>query len=125
MTPRKPRTADAINLREAAELLGATTEHVKRLIDAGVLTRTPGQRWSMSRQQVQEHLANPEPSKWISDTEAAAILQISKSRTSQIADKGFLPFEIGTNGRRRYRRNQIEVISRARQIRWHPTEPPE
>lgn len=125
MTPRKPRSPDAITQREAAEILGTGTSHVKRLLDTGVLTKASGQSWPLSRRQAEEHLANPKPTKWVTGTEAAAILGISKSRTSQIADKGLLPFEVGANGRRRYRRTQVEVISRARQIRWHPVAPVE
>ena len=40
----------------------------------------------------------------------------------QLALKDLLPWEYATSGRRRYRRSQIEVISHARQIRWHPVE---
>lgn len=119
VTPSKPVNADAITQAEAAEILGLKLSVVGRLIRNGVLARIPHQFPSMSRRQVEEHLTNPKPTVWITLTEAAAILDVSKTRAGQIADKGLLPFEIGPNGRRRYRRQQVEVISRARQIRWH------
>ena len=65
---------------------------------------------------------NPHQSEWITGTEAAAILGISKTRVWQLALKDLLPWEFADNGRRRYRRAQIEVISRSRQIKWHPVE---
>lgn len=78
----------------------------------------------MSRRLVEEHLQNPPVSEWVSLTEAAEILALSKSRAGQLADNGLLPFETGPNGRRRFRRQQVEVISRARQVRWHSDGPP-
>ena len=39
-----------------------------------------------------------------------------------ILGASLLPWEYATSGRRRYRRSQVEVISHARQIKWHPVE---
>lgn len=68
----------------------------------------------------QLRLAGVSEPDWITGTEAAKILEISKTRVWQLALKDLLPWEFADNGRRKYRRSQIEVISRARQIRWHP-----
>ncbi len=132
MTPRKHISPDAITQGQAATILGQSIGRVQGLIKSGVLTRTPNRQRSLSRSQVEDQLANPKQPEWINAQAASAILGISKTRTGQLADKGFLPFDVGHSGSRRYRRQQIEIISRARQIRWHPmpkdeqrTDPPD
>lgn len=113
---------DAITQSEAANILGAPMSTAKSLIRHGVLHRFPGQFPSLSKTEVEERLRNPQPSEWVTGTEAGQILGLSKTRVWQLALKDLLPFEYATSGRRRYRRAQIEVISRARQIRWHPVD---
>ena len=81
----------------------------------------PGQYPTLSKTEAEEQLRNPRQSEWIKGIEAADILGISKTRVGQLALKDLLPWEL-SGRRRRYRRSQIEVISRARQIRWHPVE---
>ena len=120
MTSRKPLNPDAITREEAARILGVKYGTVSRLIDAGILHRVPGQHPSLSRAEVEGQADHPHRSEWITGTEAASILGISKTRVWQLALKDLLPWEFADNGRRRYRRAQIEVISRARQLRWHP-----
>lgn len=122
VTPRKPANPDAISRPEAANILGVPMSVVKILIRQGVLHRVPGQFPSLSKAQVEERARNPQSSEWVTGTEAAHILGLSTTRVWQLALKDRLPFEYATSGRRRYRRAQIEVISRARQIRWHPVE---
>lgn len=122
MAPRKPVNSDAITQSEAAKILGVPISTVERLIRHGILHRVAGQFPSMSKTEVEEHARNPQPSEWVTGTEAAHILGLSKTRVWQLALKDLLPFEYAASGRRRYRRAQIEVISRARQIRWHPVE---
>ena len=124
MTARTPPNPDAIGHSEAAEILGLTTGQIGRLIRDGVLHRVEGQHPTLSRAEVEEHARNPQPTKWVTGTEAARILGLSKTRVGQISNKGLLPFETTASGRRRYRRTQLEVISRARQIRWHAVGPP-
>lgn len=118
----KTSNPDAITQPEAAEILGVPMSTVKRLICHGVLHRVPGQYPSLSKAEVEERARNPQPSEWVTGIEAARILGLAKTRVGQLALKDLLPFEYAVNGRRRYRRSQIEVISRARQIRWHPVE---
>ena len=124
MTPRKPVNPDAITHTEAAQILGIKIGSITRLIRDGVLHRTPGQYPTLSRTEAEREAKTPHRSEWITGTEAAHILGISKTRVWQLAIKDFLPWEFGANGRRRYRRSQIEVISRSRQIRWHPVTDP-
>lgn len=122
MTPRKPFNPDAISHAAAAQILGGTVKGVQRLLRDGILHRVPSQHPSLSRDEVEEQARNPRQSEWVTGTEAAAILGISKTRVWQLALKDLLPWEFADNGRRRYRRAQIEVISRSRQIRWHPVD---
>jgi hypothetical protein len=122
MTPRKPGNPDAITHAEAAAILGVHKGSVRRLIRDGILHRVPGQHPTLSKTEAEEQVRNPQQSEWITGTEAAEILDISKTRVWQLALKDLLPWELADNGRRRYRRSQIEVISRARQIKWHPIE---
>lgn len=124
MTPRKPFNPDAISHIEAAQILGVTVKGVQRLLRDGALHRVPDQHPSLSRVEVEQEARDPHQSVWINGPEAAAILGISKTRVWQLALKDLLPWEFGVNGRRRYRRSQIEVISRSRQIRWHPVGDP-
>ena len=124
MTAKKPPNLDAMSHREAAEMLGTSVKQIPKLIRDGLLHRVEGQYPSLSRGQVEEQARNPRPTEWVNVTEAAQILSLSKTRVGQISNKGLLPFETTGSGRRRYRRTQVEVISRARQIRWHPAGPP-
>ena len=119
MTAKKPPNPDAMTHREAAEMLGMSVKQIPKLIRDGLLDRVEGQFPSLSRTQVEEQARNPRLTKWVNVTEAAQILGVSKTRVGQISNKDLLPFEITASGRRRFRRTQIEVISRARQARWH------
>ena len=119
MTARKPPNPDAMTHREAAEMLGVSVTQIPKLIRDGLLDRVEGQFPSLSRTQVEEQAPNPRLTEWVNVTEAAHILGLSKTRVGQISNKDLLPFEITASGRRRFRRAQIEVISRARQVRWH------
>ena len=122
MKPRKPVNPDAITHAEAAQILGVKLGTVPRLIRDGALHRVPGQHPSLSKSEVEEQARCPCESQWISGTEAARMLGISRIRVWQLALKDLLLWEYATSGRRRYRRSQVEVISHARQIRWHPVE---
>ena len=123
MTARKPPNPDAMTHREAAEILGMSVTQIPKLIRDGLLDRVEGQFPSLSRTQVEEQARNPRLTEWVNVTVnvtvAALILGLSKTRVGQISNKDLLPFEITASGRRRFRRTQIEVISRARQVRWH------
>ena len=119
MTARKPPNPDAMTHREAAEMLGVSVTQIPKLIRDGLLDRVEGQFPSLARTQVEEQARNPRLAEWVNVTEAAQILGLSKTRVGQISNKDLLPFEITASGRRRFRRAQIEVISRARQVRWH------
>lgn len=105
--------------REAAEMLGTSVVQIPKLIRDGLLDRVKGQYPTLSRAQVEEQARNPRETEWVTVTVAAQILGLSKTRVGQLSNQGFLPFDITASGRRRFRRAQIEVISRARQIRWH------
>ena len=120
MTPRKPANPDAITHAEGAQILGVKQGTIRRLIRDGALHRVPGQHPSLSKAEVEEQARNPRQSEWINGTEAAKILNVSTTRAWQLALGDLIPWEYSVTGRRHYRRSQIEVISRARQINWHP-----
>ena len=107
---------DWITRREAAEILGVSENTLDRLFRQGSLGRADRPTRRISRAEV-EALA-VESREWINARQAAEILGVVKSRVGQLADAGLLPFEIGPNGRRRYRRTQIEVVANARRTRW-------
>lgn len=122
MTPRQPFNPDAITQLEAAEILGVKPGTVRRLLREGVLHRVKGQHPILSKAEVEQEARNPHKSEWITGSEAARILGISTTRVWQLALKDRLPWELAENGRRKYRRSQIEVVSNARQMTWHPVE---
>lgn len=110
--------SDWITRREAIEILGVSRGALDRLIRKEHLTQADRPTRRLSRKEV-EALAT-ERREWISARQAAEILGVHKSRVGQLADAGLLPFERGSDGRRLYRRRQVEVIANARRVRWHP-----
>jgi predicted XRE-type DNA-binding protein len=112
MTRPKPVDPDAITLADAATLLGLSKERVSRLRREGLLATLEGYP-SYSRDDVEQYLANP----WLTGIQAAAILQISHVRVSQLAAEDRIPVHFTSSGKRVYRRQQIEVVARARRSR--------
>jgi hypothetical protein len=55
---------------------------------------------------------------WVTGERAARILGVNLTRLNQLATRGFVPFEIHADGTRLYRREQLEVVSNARAVRW-------
>lgn len=113
---------DCVTVEEAARILGCTPSTVGRHVLAGRLTshRRRYQHRALSRAEV-EHLAavlydgrssgDPE-SYWVTGQRAADVLGVSRARLGQLTRADRLPFVQRPNGRRLYRRAQIEVMSR-------------
>ena len=80
MTQRKPVNPDAITHAEAAQILGIKVGSIGRLIRDGILHRTPGQYPTLSRAEAEMEAKTPHRTEWITGTEAAHILGISKTR---------------------------------------------
>ncbi len=55
---------------------------------------------------------------WMTTTEVAAVLGVTQPRVSQLARRGFLPYEATPAGRRVFRPAQVEVIARTRRERF-------
>ena len=119
MTAAKQFNPDAITQGQAAQILGITPGQVNRLIREGRLHRVPGQFPSMCLDEVEAFRDDPVEPFWIGASEAARLMNLSTTRIAQLADTGRLPFVIGDNGRRRFRRSQVVVIGNARATRWH------
>jgi excisionase family DNA binding protein len=113
MTAPKPRNPDAITLAEAAAMLNTTTHRVTQLRRNGLLICLDGYP-SFSRADVQKFIDNP----WLTGSQAAAVLGVSRTRVYQLADAGKIPAHQTSSGRSVYRLRQLEVVAHARRVRF-------
>jgi predicted XRE-type DNA-binding protein len=106
---------------EAATILGIRETSVSRLVRRGLLRPAPFAHKALDRDEV-ERLAleryKPGPPYWLNTADVANLLGVSKQRVGQLVRKEFLP-AVEHNGRRLFRRDQVEVIGNARDARWH------
>ena len=116
MTSPKTRDSDWITRAEAAEILGISVGRVARLIRDGYLAQADRPTRRLSKAEVKTLI--DDEMVWVNTRQAAEILGVNRQRVDQLVDKGFLPHEQGSNGRRRYRRAQVVVIANARRARW-------
>jgi predicted site-specific integrase-resolvase len=114
VTPRRPSNPDAITFNEAVKIIGVPAGTLRRWKREGLLTGRRSGRTAYSRSEALALKANP----WISGVQAAAILGVSPVRASQLAASGRLPVHLTRSGERVYRRQQIEVVSNARRVRF-------
>ncbi len=56
---------------------------------------------------------------WVGATTAAELLGVGVARLNQLVAAERVPFEIHTDGRRIYRREQLLTVANARDARWH------
>ena len=56
---------------------------------------------------------------WMTTTQVAKRLGVTRARVSQLARRGFLPYERTRTGRRVFRPAQVAVIARAHRERFH------
>ena len=56
---------------------------------------------------------------WLTGQRAAKVLDVSVAQLNILAGQGLLPFETHADGTRLYRRQQLEVVARARAARWY------
>ena len=73
---------------------------------------------SQSQTQAERRWRPGDPT-WMTTIEVAAVLGVTGSRVSQLARRGFLPYERTPGGRRVFRPAQVAVIARARRGRFH------
>jgi predicted site-specific integrase-resolvase len=113
VTPRLPRDPDAITRAQAAAILGVGEGTVVRWRREGLLNEQRGGRRLYSRSEAEAVAANP----WLTGVQAAEILGVSHVRVSQLADAGKIPVHVTRSGQRVYRKEQIEVVAHAREVR--------
>lgn len=112
MTAPKTRNPDAITRSEAAQLLGVTERVVRRHRRDGLLGTLDGYP-SYSRREVEAIANDP----WLSGTEAAAVLGVSRARVSQLAKAEKIPSLVGLTGRRYFRKGPLSTTANARRAR--------
>lgn len=119
---------DPITLREAAAILGCSVTVVRKHIAAGRLPSTVRyQHRQLSRADIEamalqvydwrSHIRQPE-GYWITGQRAADVLGVNVSRLNVLAGKGFIPYEVHSDGTRLYRREQLEIVAQGRHARW-------
>ena len=119
--------ARGISGREAAEILGIHELSVSRLVSRGVLRKAvPHRRIGLDRADVEqlalERYAHRDHPYWTTTSGAAEILGVTPNRVRQLVDRGFLP-ALQHMGRWYLRRQQVEVIANARELRsWRDRE---
>lgn len=114
MKPRKPTDPDAITLREAAEIVGVSTETIRRWKREGLVMGYRHGRTAYSRSEALSLRENP----WITGVAAARILGVGHVRVSQLASASKIPVHETPSGERVYRKLQIEVVANARRLRY-------
>jgi excisionase family DNA binding protein len=105
---------------EVAEILGVRELSVSRLVGRGVPHKpAKGRNRALDRVEV-ERIAleryRPSHPYWLTTREAADFLGVTRERVRQLAVDDRLPCVVH-DGRRYYRRHQVEVIANARQAR--------
>lgn len=81
-----------------------------------MISRSAVEALALRTYQHRRHMGN-ELSYWVTSQRAAEILGVTVARLHQLIAKGFVPYEVQTDGTRLYRREQLEVVANARQAR--------
>ena len=108
---------------EAAEIIGVTEQSVHRLVHQGRLDKAvKNAHRGLDRESVEAAALARVPARgghpyFLTATEASTLLGVTPKRVHHLAGKGFLPF-VEHNGRRLFRRPQLEVVANARKARW-------
>lgn len=133
---------DWITAREAAEILGVHKSNIQKMRRRGELTTRPGRvRPAFDRDQVIElrdqramprPKTPPKPSRavrppwiasppnaahdWLTSDQAAALMGVTRNAVNDRARRGRLPSEMH-DGRRWFRRDHLELVKRADQVK--------
>ncbi len=108
---------------QAADLLGVSVARIAELVGEGRLT--PVAKYAKAgllRADVERRTLErwkPGDPTWLTTTEVAEVLGVTRARVSQLAERGFIPYERHPDGRRLFRPGQVEVVARARRQRFH------
>lgn len=111
---------DAVNMNEAAHILGVDRSTLARWLVAGRLTseRSHGERLfiraevealALARYPVARPSRDPD-SYWVNTKQAAELLGVVRSRVQQLVAKDRLPYAVTPSGVRLFRRHQLEVV---------------
>jgi excisionase family DNA binding protein len=107
---------------EAAEIIGVTCQTVYKLVHSGALPKQhKRQRSGLDREAVERAGLARVPARdghpyFLTVIEAAEVLSVSPERVRQLASRGRLPV-VEHDGRRLFRRPQLDVVANARQAR--------
>src|SRR5690625_4933621 len=118
------RPADGIGYREATEILGRSKSWVGNRVRDGTLSRGPQfKKATLSRAGVgrlalagRTGLHQVAGGYWVTTAEVAEMLGTSDGWVRQLAADGLLPAERAQGRWWLFRRTQVEVVARARQM---------
>ncbi len=124
---RPGELVDAVNMNEAAHILGIDRSTLAEWLVAGRLTseRLRGERLfsraevkalAVARYRVGRPSRDPD-SYWVNTKQAAELLGVVRSRVQQLAAKDRLPYVLTPRGVRLFRREQLGVVANARLAR--------
>lgn len=116
---------DGLTAAQAADIIGVTPASVYRLVHQGRLPKSvKGQRAGLDLEAVEHASLERFRSRrrgghpyWATIREAAEILDVSQNRVHQLVGAGRLP-AVRHAGTWVFRRQQVEVITNAREARW-------
>ncbi len=120
---------DGVSLDEAAHIVGCSRRTLVRHIEAGRLPAGPANQPRRVSRADAEMLAlrsrssrvgfDEESSYWVGATAAAELVGVGVARLNQLVAAERIPFEVHTDGRRIYRREQLLTVANARDARRH------
>jgi predicted site-specific integrase-resolvase len=120
---------DGVTLEEAAHIVGCSRRILVRHIEAGRLLAGPVNQLRRVSRADAEMLAlglrssrvgfDEESSYWVGATAAAELVGVGVARLNQLVAAERIPFEVHSDGRRIYRREQLLTVANARDARWH------
>jgi excisionase family DNA binding protein len=115
--------APGLTAAEAADIIGVTRQTVYKLVHSGELPKArKNQRAGLDRVAVEQAGLARVPARgghpyFLTANEAAEVLGVTPKRVHQLAERGRLPV-VEHDGRRLFRRPQLEVVANARRARW-------
>lgn len=115
--------APGLTAAEAAEIIGVTRQTVYKLVHSGALPKArKHQRSGLDREAVEQAGLARVPARgghpyFLTASEAAEVLGVTPKRVHQLAERGRLPV-VEHDGRRLFRRPQLEVVANARRARY-------
>jgi predicted site-specific integrase-resolvase len=120
---------DGVTPDEAANIVGCSRRTLVCHIEAGQLPAGPANQPRRVSRADAEALAlasrssrvgfDVKSSHWVGATAAAELVGVGVARLNQLVAAERIPFEVHTDGRRIYRREQLLTVANSRNARWH------